>query len=105
MPIIAGLPPIFTFADTLTPGIGNTVLVVHGFVAGVGGTGQVVGLALTSPLQSAGAPPIFTVVCFGMTVTGPWWQQPSRAWLLRMKGNEPSRVSRRSITRSPREDK
>ena len=74
-PSIAGLPPIITFVDALTPGVGIIVLVVQGLLAGLGGTGQVVGLAAMSDTRSAGAPPTSTVICFGITTTGPEWQQ------------------------------
>ena len=56
------------------PGTGSTVAVVHGLEAGEGGTGHVVGFPAMSPAQIAGEPPIMTLVCFGMTTTGPMWQ-------------------------------
>jgi hypothetical protein len=64
-----------TFVETDAPGTGSTVAVVHGLDAGDGGTGHVVGLPEMSPAQMAGDPPIMTLVCFGITTTGPMWQQ------------------------------
>ena len=46
-----------------------------GLLAGLGGTGHVVGLPATSPAHSAGDPPTITFVCFGNSTTGPAWQQ------------------------------
>jgi hypothetical protein len=66
---------IITLVEIDAPGTGSTVLVVHGLLAGEGGTGHVVGLPAMSPAQIAGAPPIITLVCFGNTTTGPAWQQ------------------------------
>jgi hypothetical protein len=63
-----------TFVETDAPGTGSTVDVVHGLEAGEGGTGHVVGFPAMSPAQIAGDPPIMTLVCFGMTTTGPMWQ-------------------------------
>jgi hypothetical protein len=74
-PSITGLPPTITFVEIDAPGAGITVLVVHGLLAGDGGTGHVVGLPEMSPAQIAGAPPIITFTCFGSTTTGPAWQQ------------------------------
>jgi hypothetical protein len=65
---------IITFVEIDAPGTGRTVLVVHGFVAGDGGTGHVVGLPAMSPAHSAGDPPTITFVCFGNRTTGPAWQ-------------------------------
>ena len=45
LPSIAGLPMIITFVEIDAPGTGSTVLVVHGLLAGLGGTGHVVGFA------------------------------------------------------------
>jgi hypothetical protein len=70
-----GLPCTITLADTDAPGVGITVAVVHGLLPGDGGTGQVHGLADTSPAHSAGLPPTTTLVCFGNKTTGPEWQQ------------------------------
>ena len=75
MPNIAGLPPIMTLVEIDAIGTGSTVLVVHGLLAGVGGTGHVVGLPEMSPAHSAGDPPTITFVCFGIKTTGPAWQQ------------------------------
>ncbi len=66
---------IITFVETDAPGTGSSVLVVHGFDAGLGGTGQTVGLAAMSPAHSAGDPPTITFVCFGNSATLPAWQQ------------------------------
>ena len=71
LPSIAGFPMIITFVETDAPGTGRTVLVVHGLLAGLGGTGHVVGFPETSPAHSAGAPPTITFVCFGNSTTGP----------------------------------
>jgi hypothetical protein len=65
---------IITFVEIDAPGTGRTVLVVHGFEAGDGGTGHVVGLPAISPAHSAGDPPTITFVCFGNRTTGPAWQ-------------------------------
>jgi hypothetical protein len=65
---------IITFVEIDAPGTGRTVLVVHGFEAGDGGTGHVVGLPAMSPAHSAGDPPTITFVCFGNRTTGPAWQ-------------------------------
>jgi hypothetical protein len=73
-PSMTGLPMTITFVETEAPGTGITVEVVHGLEAGDGGTGHVVGFAAMSPAQIAGAPPIRTLVCFGITTTGPAWQ-------------------------------
>ena len=75
LPSIAGLPPIITFVEIDAAGTGSTVAVVHGLLAGDGGTGHVVGFAEMSPAQIAGAPPTITFICFGITTTGPLWQQ------------------------------
>jgi hypothetical protein len=75
LPSIAGLPPIITFVEIDAPGTGSTVLVVHGLLAGLGGTGHVVGLPAMSPAHNAGDPPTMTFVCFGIRTTGPAWQQ------------------------------
>ena len=75
LPSIAGLPMIITFVEIDAPGTGRTVLVVHGLDAGDGGTGHVVGLPAMSPAHSAGDPPTITFVCFGISTTGPAWQQ------------------------------
>ena len=86
-PSIAGLPMIMTLVEIDAAGTGSTVLVVHGLLAGEGGTGHVVGLPAMSPAQIAGAPPIITFVCFGNTTTGPAWQQVIWAELLTIGGN------------------
>jgi hypothetical protein len=86
LPIITGLPMTLIVVETVAPGIGNAVDVVHGFDAGDGGTGHVVGLPAMSPAQIAGDPPISTTVCFGMMVTGPEWQQVMTAELLTIGG-------------------
>ena len=70
-PSIAGLPEIITSVEIDAAGTGSTVLVVHGLLAGDGGTGHVVGFPATSPAQSAGEPPTITFVCFGNNTTGP----------------------------------
>ncbi len=70
-----GFPMTITRVETEAPGTGMHVLVVHGFEAGDGGTGHVVGLPAMSPAHSAGAPPTITFVCFGNRTTGPAWQQ------------------------------
>jgi DNA-binding NarL/FixJ family response regulator len=70
-----GLPITITRVETDAPGTGSTVLVVHGLEAGDGTTGHVVGFPAMSPAQIAGAPPTSTLVCFGITTTGPLWQQ------------------------------
>ncbi len=86
LPSIAGLPPIITFVEIDAAGTGSTVAVVHGLLAGEGGTGHVHGFAEMSPAHSAGDPPIITVACFGITTTGPAWQQVMTAELLAMGG-------------------
>jgi hypothetical protein len=78
---------IITLVETDAPGTGSTVLVVHGLLAGLGGTGHVVGLPATSPAHSAGEPPTMTFVCFGNNTTGPAWQQVIWAEVLTMGGN------------------
>jgi hypothetical protein len=75
-----------TFVETDTPGVGITVAVVHGFEPGEGGTGHVVGFPAMSPAQMAGDPPIMTLVCLGMTTTGPMWQHWMTAELLTIGG-------------------
>ena len=86
LPSIAGLPAIITFVEIDAPGVGITVAVVQGLLAGVGGTGHVHGFAEMSPAHSAGAPPTITVVCFGNTTTGPAWQQVIWAEMFAMGG-------------------
>src|SRR3954451_2643312 len=86
VPSIAGLPPIITFVETDAAGTGSTVAVVHGLLAGEGGTGHVHGFAEMSPAHSAGDPPTITVACLGITTTGPAWQQVMTAELLAMGG-------------------
>jgi hypothetical protein len=88
LPSSAGTPPIFTIIDALTPGVGITVLVVHGLLAGDGGTGHVVGLAEMSDTRSAGAPPTITWNCLGMITTGPEWQQVMTALALTSGGKD-----------------
>jgi hypothetical protein len=77
---------IITLVEIDAPGTGSTVLVVHGLLAGLGGTGHVVGLAEMSPAHSAGDPPTMTFVCLGNTTTGPAWQQVIWAEMLAMGG-------------------
>jgi|tagenome__1003787_1003787.scaffolds.fasta_scaffold19864046_2 hypothetical protein len=86
LPSIAGLPMIITLVETDAPGAGITVAVVHGLLAGDGGTGHVQGLADTSPAHSAGDPPTITLVCFGNRTTGPAWQQVIWADVLAIGG-------------------
>jgi hypothetical protein len=86
LPSMAGLPMIMTFVETDAPGTGSTVDVVHGLDPGEGGTGHVVGFAEMSPAQMAGDPPIMTLVCLGMTTTGPIWQQVITAELFTSGG-------------------
>src|ERR1700748_556324 len=81
-----GFPDTITFVDTVAPGAGIAVAVVHGLLAGEGVTGHVHGFAEMSPAHSAGDPPIITVACFGSTTTGPAWQQVMTAELLAMGG-------------------
>jgi hypothetical protein len=83
---MTGFPPTKIFVETVAPGVGSAVDVVHGFEPGDGGTGHVVGFAEMSPAQMAGAPPMSTVVCFGVTTTGPEWQQVMTAELLTIGG-------------------
>lgn len=83
---MTGFPPTRIFVETVTPGVGIAVAVVHGLEAGDGGTGHVVGFAEMSPAQIAGAPPISTFICFGVTTTGPEWQQVITAELLTIGG-------------------
>lgn len=71
LPSMIGFPPTMTRVEIDAPGTGRTVLVVHGLLAGDGGTGHVVGFAEMSPAQIAGAPPTMTFICFGITTTGP----------------------------------
>lgn len=75
LPSMIGLPCTITFVETEAIGVGITVAVVHGLLAGDGGTGHVHGLAEMSPAHRAGAPPTITFVCFGKRTTGPAWQQ------------------------------
>src|SRR6266516_1595960 len=75
LPSMIGFPCTITLVDTDAPGAGITVAVVHGLLAGDGGTGHVHGFPETSPAHSAGAPPTITLVCFGNSTTGPAWQQ------------------------------
>jgi hypothetical protein len=77
---------IITFIETDAPGAGITVAVVHGLLAGEGGTGHVHGFAEMSPAHSAGDPPTITFVCFGNTTTGPAWQQVITAEVFAMGG-------------------
>ncbi len=86
LPSNAGIPPIITIADALTAGVGITVLVVHGLLAGDGGTGHVVTLPEMSDARIAGAPPIITWNCFGIRTTGPMWQQVMTALALTSGG-------------------
>src|SRR3954451_4454573 len=89
LPSIAGLPMIITFVEIDAPGTGRTVDVVHGLLAGEGGTGHVVGFAEMSPAHSAGDPPTITLVCLGKSTTGPAWQQVIWADVLAMGGKGP----------------
>jgi len=75
-----------TFVEIEAPGTGSTVDVVHGLDAGEGGTGHTVGFPAMSPAQTAGEPPIMTLVCLGKTVTGPAWQQVIMAATLTIGG-------------------
>jgi hypothetical protein len=77
---------IITFVEIEAPGTGRTVAVVQGLEAGEGGTGHVTGFAAMSPAQRAGEPPTMTFVCFGMTTTGPAWQQVMTAEMLTIGG-------------------
>jgi len=86
LPSNAGTPPIITFVEAFAPGAGISVLVVHGFDAGLGGTGHVVGFPATSVTRNAGAPPTITVVCFGIRTTGPMWQHVITALMLTRGG-------------------
>lgn len=86
LPSMTGLPMTMTFVEIDAPGTGSTVAVVHGLEAGEGGTGQVVGFPAMSPAQIAGDPAIITLVCFGMTTTGPMWQQVMTAEALTIGG-------------------
>src|SRR4051794_6838158 len=81
-----GLPPTITLAETDAMGTGNAVAVVHGLLAGEGGTGQVQGFPEMSPAHTAGAPPTITFVCFGNRTTGPLWQQVIWAEMLTAGG-------------------
>ena len=87
LPSSAGTPPIITFVEAFAPGVGMSVLVVHGLLAGLGGTGHVVGFPAMSVTRSAGEPPTMTVVCFGISTTGPAWQQVIWALTLTRGGN------------------
>ena len=53
---MAGLPPIITFVEIDATGTGSTVLVVHGLLAGDGGTGHVVGFARDVARAQRGRP-------------------------------------------------
>src|SRR3954467_10429800 len=86
LPNNAGAPPIITTVDAFAAGVGITVLVVHGLLAGDGGTGHVVGVAAISVAGHAGAPPMLTWTCFGMSTTGPMWQQVITALTLTSGG-------------------
>src|SRR3954451_7030750 len=86
VPSIAGLPPIITFVEMDAPGTGSTVAVVHGLLAGEGGTGHVHGFAEMSPAHSAGDPPTITLTCLGITTTGPMWQHWTTADALAIGG-------------------
>jgi len=86
LPSKAGTPPIITTVDAFAAGVGITVLVVHGLLAGDGGTGHVVGVAAISVTRNAGAPPMLTWTCFGMSTTGPMWQQVITALALTRGG-------------------
>src|SRR5688500_6056634 len=83
---MTGLPMTMTLVETEAPGTGSTVAVVHGLEAGEGGTGHIVGLPAMSPAQTAGEPPIRTLVCLGMMVTGPMWQHWMTAAVLTIGG-------------------
>ena len=86
LPSMTGFPMTMTFVEIDAPGTGSTVAVVHGLEAGEGGTGHVVGFPAMSPAQIAGDPPIMTLVCFGMTTTGPMWQHWMTAEALTIGG-------------------
>jgi hypothetical protein len=71
-------------------------------LAGLGGTGQVVGFPAMSPAHSAGDPPTITFVCFGIRTTGPEWQQVITAETLAMGGKLfPCADAPRSIASHP----
>src|SRR3954464_13874126 len=80
---------IITFVEIDAPGVGITVAVVHGLLAGEGGTGHMHGFAEMSPPRSAGEPPPMTFVCFGKIVTMPMWQHWTTADALAMVGTGP----------------
>jgi hypothetical protein len=86
LPSMIGFPITITFVETDAPGAGMTVAVVHGLLAGDGGTGHVHGFPAMSPAQIAGDPPTMTFVCFGNTTTGPLWQQVIVALVLTAGG-------------------
>jgi hypothetical protein len=91
-----------TFVEAFATGVGITVLVVQGLLAGLGGTGHVVGLPAMSVTRSAGAPPTMTAACLGITTTGPEWQQVMMALALTRGGKGfPCMKGPRSIARPP----
>src|SRR5215210_7130977 len=85
-PSSAGTPPIITLIEAFAPGVGIVVLVVQGLLAGLGGTGHVVGLPAMSVTRNAGDPPTMTFVCLGIRTTGPEWQQVTTALTLTRGG-------------------
>ena len=102
LPSMTGFPWTMTFVEIDAPGTGSTVAVVHGFEAGEGGTGHTVGFPAMSPAQIAGDPPIMTLVCFGITVTGPEWQHMITADALTIGGTSLSLAdAARSIPGAP----
>src|SRR5919201_3951763 len=105
LPSITGFPCTNTFVETEAPGVGITVAVVHGLLAGEGGTGHTVGFPATSPAHNAGAPPTITFACLGISVTGPEWQQVMTAETLAIGGTHfPWKGAARSIATAQRHD-
>jgi hypothetical protein len=86
LPSMIGFPETITFVETVAPGAGIAVAVVHGLLAGEGGTGHVHGFAEMSPAHRAGAPPTMTFICLGIRTTGPLWQQVITALMLTAGG-------------------
>jgi DNA-binding NarL/FixJ family response regulator len=101
----AGMPPIITFVEPITAG---ATTVRHGTNAGVPGVGRfgqpTIGEPATSAIVSAGAPPTFTTICFGIAFTMPaWWGHVITAFALQIGGTLfPSYWGGRSIARGPR---
>jgi hypothetical protein len=81
----AGLPPTRTFSDHDPGNVAATV--VHGFVAGVGGSAQpTIGAPMMSGTHITGAPPAITLNCRGMSMTRPPWAHMMVALLVRIGG-------------------